>query len=325
MTRSAVNARGPREIELKFHLPEASRALLEAHPAIAAAVAQDHDLVSTYFDTPDRELDRRGMSLRVRQDGATRTQTMKSRTNGRGVAAHRAEWERSIEQDVPQMAGFGTTPLLKAATDAVAGRLEPVFVTRIRRTRRLVRLDADTTVEVAFDVGEIEAGVAREPVSELEIELKSGRIEPLYRLAAALMGTAPLWLMSESKASRGWRLRSGQTRGACLAQAPRLNRRTSGETGFRRILSAALGHLTNNIGPVLRGDPEGLHQARIALGQARAALRPGGAFLIYQYSRYVLRFLNPVFGDISDALEWRNIPPCRMIRAVREEDMAQAA
>lgn len=69
--------------------------------------------------------------------------------------------------------------------------------------------------------------------------------------------------------------------------------------------------------------PDGVGAAICA--ETRRALRPGGAFLIYQYSRYVLRFLNPVFGDISDALEWRNIPPCRMIRAVREEDMAQAA
>lgn len=69
--------------------------------------------------------------------------------------------------------------------------------------------------------------------------------------------------------------------------------------------------------------PDGVGAAICA--ETRRALRPGGAFLIYQYSRYVLRFLNPVFGNVSDALEWRNIPPCRMIRAVREEDMAQAA
>ncbi len=69
--------------------------------------------------------------------------------------------------------------------------------------------------------------------------------------------------------------------------------------------------------------PEGVGEAICA--ETRSALRPGGAFLIYQYSRYVLRLLNPLFGDVSDALEWRNIPPCRMIRAVRQEALAQAA
>jgi len=59
--------------------------------------------------------------------------------------------------------------------------------------------------------------------------------------------------------------------------------------------------------------------------ETRAALRPSGEFLIYQYSRFVMRLLTPVFGAISDRLEWRNIPPCRVIRATSDEALAQAA
>lgn len=69
--------------------------------------------------------------------------------------------------------------------------------------------------------------------------------------------------------------------------------------------------------------PDGVGAAICA--ETRAALRPGGEFLIYQYSRYVRRLLEPLFGAVSDRLEWRNIPPCRMIRAVKEEILAQAA
>lgn len=69
--------------------------------------------------------------------------------------------------------------------------------------------------------------------------------------------------------------------------------------------------------------PDGV--ADMICAETRKALRPGGAFLIYQYSRYVLRHLAPFFDNVSDALEWRNIPPCRMICAVREEELAQAA
>lgn len=69
--------------------------------------------------------------------------------------------------------------------------------------------------------------------------------------------------------------------------------------------------------------PDGV--ADMICAETRKALRPGGAFLIYQYSRYVLRHLAPFFCNVSDALEWRNIPPCRMICAVREEELAQAA
>ena len=59
--------------------------------------------------------------------------------------------------------------------------------------------------------------------------------------------------------------------------------------------------------------------------ETRAALRPGGAFLIYQYSSFVRRFLTPLFDSVSEETEWRNIPPCRVIRATRELQMAQAA
>ncbi|RJG54378.1 methyltransferase domain-containing protein [Sphingobium terrigena] len=69
--------------------------------------------------------------------------------------------------------------------------------------------------------------------------------------------------------------------------------------------------------------PDGVGAAICA--ETRAALRPGGAFLVYQYSRYVRRLLDPIFGRVSDELEWRNIPPCRMFCAVREEALAQAA
>lgn len=45
------------------------------------------------------------------------------------------------------------------------------------------------------------------------------------------------------------------------------------------------------------------------------ALRPGGAFLIYQYSRFVLPLLRPLFARIDEGLIWRNIPPCRTFMA----------
>jgi triphosphatase len=98
-------------------------------------------------------------------------------------------------------------------------------------------------------------------------------VETLYRLAGALLATAPLWLMSESKASRGWRLRTGQGAGAQPKLPLRFKRKLCADAGFRQIFGATLGHLTANIGPTLRCDPEGLHQARIAIREARAVLQ----------------------------------------------------
>ena len=57
MTPPLGTAHDPREVELKFHLPPGSRAVLERYPVLAAAAAEHSHLVSTYFDTPDRALD----------------------------------------------------------------------------------------------------------------------------------------------------------------------------------------------------------------------------------------------------------------------------
>jgi phospholipid N-methyltransferase len=49
--------------------------------------------------------------------------------------------------------------------------------------------------------------------------------------------------------------------------------------------------------------------ASIAAATARA-LRPGGAFLVYQYRAKVGDFLVPHFPRIDKAMEYWNIPPC---------------
>jgi phospholipid N-methyltransferase len=42
------------------------------------------------------------------------------------------------------------------------------------------------------------------------------------------------------------------------------------------------------------------------------ALRPGGAFLAYQYSPKVGEYMAPHFDRIDKGFEWVNIPPCRL-------------
>ena len=147
-----------------------------------------------------------------------------------------------------------------------------MFVTDIRRTTRLLHLKDNTIVEAAFDEGSIEAGAASEAVSELELELKGGSLGPMYQLALKLQLLAPMWISTESKSARGWHLRTGQTEGATEAKTPNLGRRVRAANGFCEIIGGTLGHLTSNIAPTLRGDPEGVHQMRTALRAARAAL-----------------------------------------------------
>jgi phospholipid N-methyltransferase len=52
--------------------------------------------------------------------------------------------------------------------------------------------------------------------------------------------------------------------------------------------------------------------------ETAAALRPGGAFLVYQFSPKVRDFLVPHFARIDRGFEWINIPPCQLFWAWKD-------
>lgn len=55
------------------------------------------------------------------------------------------------------------------------------------------------------------------------------------------------------------------------------------------------------------------------IAQATAgALRPGGAFLVYQFSPKVKDFIDPHFERIERGFEWVNVPPATLFWAYRE-------
>ncbi len=52
--------------------------------------------------------------------------------------------------------------------------------------------------------------------------------------------------------------------------------------------------------------------------QTAEALRPGGAFLVYQFSPKVREFLAPYFDRIDRGFEWINIPPAQLFWARKD-------
>jgi hypothetical protein len=47
-------------------------------------------------------------------------------------------------------------------------------------------------------------------------------------------------------------------------------------------------------------------------------IRPGGAFLVYQFSPKVRDFIAPFFERIDRGFEWINVPPATLFWAWRE-------
>ena len=65
------------ETEIKLLLPAESRLSVEAHPLLAACKPAQARNLSTYYDTPEFGLRKRGVVLRIRTVAERHVQTVK--------------------------------------------------------------------------------------------------------------------------------------------------------------------------------------------------------------------------------------------------------
>lgn len=253
------------EVELKFELSDQSLPALIEHPAFAAP-ATTNKLRSVYFDTPDRALQTACYGLRVRQGEDGFVQTLKWESPASPLT--RREWESEVSGEAPDPAALTDTPVAKALD---GDALEPVFATMVERTRRLWTEGQDV-VEISLDRGEITAGGRREPIFELELELKAGDPGALFKLADALSHQATLPILFQSKAERGYRLAADQPWSAQNAETAALAAETPVAEAFRNVAHGCLSQVANNARLLERyRSLEALHQMRVGLRRLRAA------------------------------------------------------
>src|SRR5271170_5341922 len=187
------------ETELKLaartgDLPAVRRALEAMATSLRSpARASRARLISTYYDTPDHALARRGSSLRVRRRGRQFVQTVKA-TGALGESGlARGEWEDRVSGERPDPQAVQTGPFL---SPEIAARLRPLFRTEVSRLTIPLAPGPATRIEAAIDRGQIRNGEDNppEPISEVELELKSGAPTALYDIALQLLHIAPLRL-----------------------------------------------------------------------------------------------------------------------------------
>jgi len=254
-------------------------------PLLGGARQRLQTLTATYFDTPSALLACHRVGLRIRRESGKWQQTFKAEGDGlERLEIHHTLTQKTAQPfpaidplGLPNRAQLASLGFKKSEASQLSNpaALGPLFTVRVRRTIWQVALGS-SLLEVAYDLGSIETESDQRPVVEIEIELLSGQRADLFAacqsLSVFLDGIGlPACLEPRSKAQQGLMLVYPESSFSDLPKA-----RATGETGV--VLSAHLLRATQALATEVwrildTTDPEGPHQARVALRQIRTILK----------------------------------------------------
>lgn len=270
------------ETELKLLIAPSDAETLRQHPLLkkyASDPPHEQTLSGIYFDTPNYDLRRADAGLRVRQVGENWVQTLKVGGQAVGGLHQRQEWESKVEGPTPDLAALRELVDPKSSYAKLIKKwskpdfLHRTFTTHVKRTLWELRLPDGDEVECVIDEGSIEYGSGKAPISELELELKSGAPKRLFDLALQLQRDIPMHIGSLSKADRGYGLMVPHELSAIKAAPIQLTSKMTVEAAFQAIVENCLSQIqANEPGVTKEHDIESVHQMRVGLRRLRSAL-----------------------------------------------------
>jgi len=264
----------PAEIEIKFQADRpALEKVLAARQLQGAVVAPERELLSIYFDTMDRDLQRAGLTLRLRRKGrAIPVLGVKWSKEAAGDLFTRGEVETRSPDGEANIELF--EPAIRDRLKAILGgkTLGPVFKTHVKRRTAVIH-HGHSEIELALDDGVVLANDQSRPVTEVELELKNGNITDLLGLARELTQKCGLSLGFEPKAGRGYRLAELAAARPQKAKPMLLAPAATFDDVIAAVIASCLTHFTANWASLRDSDaPESIHQLRVALRRLRSAL-----------------------------------------------------
>jgi triphosphatase len=261
---------------------------------------------TTYYDSADLKLRRHGLNLRVREEEGRCIQTFKSIGFTGGTLISSGEWEDVIAGNRPDFTAPETGPRLREAI--TPDELRPMFKTIVQRTAIALEPRPLTRIEMAIDEGEIRVseGDISEPISEIQLELKSGDPAALYDVALRLLEVAPLRIETRSKLDRGYRMvaADGGSASAVYAAPATLDGSMTVESALQSIGRSCIGHLRGNEPAALAGQAEGVHQIRVAVRRLRAVLSAVKPMIPAEHHNWVQEELKWLAGELGPARNW---------------------
>ena len=293
----------PDEIELKLSLPESEQRRFLRHGLLRQAVSRETvQLVNIYYDTPDLALHKRGVAMRLRRQGRLWLQTVKCAGVSAAGLSRRPEWEVPYRGQF-DFSAIADEPLRKwLMRPKITGRIGPVFETSFHRITWRFEPEPGRATLLMLDRGWISAAGKREKISEVEIELATGDVASLFRLAQSLSATLSMMPALRSKAERGYRLFGAIGETPVKASGIPLQANITPVMAFRQVALSCLEHLQNNHhGAVSCDDPEYIHQMRVATRRLRAAMRVFRAVLPTGFSGDLLPSLRKLMTPLGHA------------------------
>jgi inorganic triphosphatase YgiF len=288
------------EVEAKFAItgslePAQILALsLSPYSLREAGIERHSDVL---LDTPSRAITGTLHALRIRTIGERRILTLKGPNQGAEGVQEREELEEPLNgplsydpRDWPSEIGG------QALTLAHGEPLSALLRVQVERRLWTVRRSGRVIGELALDDGEIIAAGRREPVHELELELKdAGKRADLDTLSAALMKALPLAPESRSKLQRGL---------ALLRHARwTLDGYTPLDALVRHIVRRRLRDLLWSQRLVLeKGDADAIHDMRVATRRIRTTLQAfeGAGVFDDKTLRSLRKRLSAVADDLGE-------------------------
>lgn len=252
-------------------------------------------LISTYYDTPQYDLARGGMTLRYRITQGNRTWQLKV-----PVLNTRQEIECPGQSSAPPRA------LVELLAVHVENRsLMPVTTLRVWRTGRRVPTRAGRRADVTIDhVAVITKGTVIQRFRELEIECRDGRDEDLHDLERRLRAAGAHHHDGRPKLFRALSLPPPGPRPPPDGDAPAIEH-------VRWAISRHVWWLlAHDPGARLGQEPECVHQMRVAARQLRAVLHAARPLLVGEWEQrlqtelaWLIRLLGPA-RDLDVQLEY---------------------
>ncbi len=276
---------------------------LSGWSALAGIRARRQLLVAHYFDTPSHLLARSRMGLRLRRESGIWVQTFKAESTSlerlelnHRLAQRQASPRPSLSPEgLPSKDQFLALGLKRSEINEMFDLqfLEEKFQVEVRRQTWALSWGR-SQIELAFDQGLLRAHDQEKAFTELELELSTGQWSDLFEAAQSLSNHLEslglqAFLEPRSKAERGFTFAASNAdaktalkptnkteaafKKAELAKEEDLQPSTTSQV-LSLSLQTAAHRLSHEMARVLETiDPEGPHQARVALRQLRTLFK----------------------------------------------------